>query len=380
AVQAELVVGGDGIKSVVRQHVVDAEPPVFTGQVAWRLAIPIERIPVELRPPIASTIWCGPNNHAVMYYMRSAQVLNFVGCVERPWEEESWTARQPWSELDQDYAGWHPMVRAVIDRGWLRAPGAGSVAVRLEQVEPSLAGRLAAAFDFERTGTHRSSALAAAVVGDVANQLESVRVQRHVRMSRSLAFTATAATALAAWVAVALVAPEMVRVGLCRTLTPWTSDQWPARVALQVQSLPAEVGRGSSIELRAQVTRGDQPDLRVRVDCTVHGASSGERLFELARQPDGSFTRPVIAEGDRMTIRITADDAETDAMEILVRTPPSIVRGEVEITPPAYAAAQRPALRGAWQGTAASDPGVVLAGSQASVALDLAADAVTPGV
>ena len=272
------------------------------------------------------------------------------------------------------------LVRAVIDRGWLRAPGAGSVAVRLEQVEPSLAGRLAAAFDFERTGTHRSSALAAAVVGDVANQLESVRVQRHVRMSRSLAFTATAATALAAWVAVALVAPEMVRVGLCRTLTPWTSDQWPARVALQVQSLPAEVGRGSSIELRAQVTRGDQPDLRVRVDCTVHGASSGERLFELARQPDGSFTRPVIAEGDRMTIRITADDAETDAMEILVRTPPSIVRGEVEITPPAYAAAQRPALRGAWQGTAASDPGVVLAGSQASVALDLAADAVTPGV
>ncbi|MEY2656572.1 MAG: hypothetical protein RLZZ395_314 [Pseudomonadota bacterium] len=115
AVQAELVVGGDGIKSVVRQHVVDAEPPVFTGQVAWRLAIPVERIPVELRPPIASTIWCGPNNHAVMYYMRSAQVLNFVGCVERPWEEESWTARQPWSELDQDYAGWHPMVRAVID-------------------------------------------------------------------------------------------------------------------------------------------------------------------------------------------------------------------------------------------------------------------------
>ena len=115
SVQAELVVGADGIKSVVRQHVVNAEPPVFTGQVAWRLAIPIERIAPELRPPIASTIWCGPHNHAVMYYMRSAKVLNFVGCVERPWEEESWTARQPWRELDQDYAGWHPMVRAVIE-------------------------------------------------------------------------------------------------------------------------------------------------------------------------------------------------------------------------------------------------------------------------
>lgn len=112
---AELVVGCDGIKSVVRRHVVDDSPPVFTGQVAWRLAIPIERIAPELRPPLASSIWCGPKNHAVMYYMRGGRVLNFVGCVERPWEEESWTARKPWSELSADYEGWHPMVRAPIE-------------------------------------------------------------------------------------------------------------------------------------------------------------------------------------------------------------------------------------------------------------------------
>ena len=113
--RAELLIGSDGIKSVVRRHVVDHTPPVFTGQVAWRLAIPIERIRPELRPPMASTIWCGPKNHAVMYYMRGGKVLNFVGCVERPWEEESWTARKPWSELSADYEGWHPMVRAPIE-------------------------------------------------------------------------------------------------------------------------------------------------------------------------------------------------------------------------------------------------------------------------
>jgi salicylate hydroxylase len=50
-----------------------------------------------------------------MYYMRAGTLLNFVGCVERPWEEESWTTKQPWSELDQDYAGWHPVVRAAIE-------------------------------------------------------------------------------------------------------------------------------------------------------------------------------------------------------------------------------------------------------------------------
>lgn len=113
--RAELLIGADGIKSAVRQHIVDAEPPVFTGHVAWRLSIPVERIPQALRPPLASTIWCGPRNHAVMYYMRGGSLLNFVGCVERPWEEESWTTRQPWSELDQDYAGWHPMVRAAVE-------------------------------------------------------------------------------------------------------------------------------------------------------------------------------------------------------------------------------------------------------------------------
>ena len=113
--RADLLIGADGIKSAVRQHVVDAEPPIFTGHVAWRLSIPVERIPAALRPPLASTIWCGPRNHAVMYYMRAGTLLNFVGCVERPWEEESWTTRQPWSELDQDYAGWHPMVRAAIE-------------------------------------------------------------------------------------------------------------------------------------------------------------------------------------------------------------------------------------------------------------------------
>jgi len=43
-------------------------------------------------------------------------VTNFVGCVERAWEEESWTAIRPWDELDADYQGWHPMVRAVVER------------------------------------------------------------------------------------------------------------------------------------------------------------------------------------------------------------------------------------------------------------------------
>ena len=113
--RAELVVGADGVKSVVRQHVLGADKPAFTGQVVWRVLVPVDRIPQALRTDVVSTIWCGPHNHGVMYYLRGGTLINFVGCVARPWEEESWTSSRPWSELDQDYAGWHPMVRAVVE-------------------------------------------------------------------------------------------------------------------------------------------------------------------------------------------------------------------------------------------------------------------------
>ncbi len=120
---AELLVGADGIKSVVRQRVLKdllkdlgEDRPVYTGQLAWRCMVATENIPPALRTALVSTIWCGPKNHGVTYYLRGGALLNFVGCVERAWEEESWTACRPWEELDADYAGWHPMVRAVVER------------------------------------------------------------------------------------------------------------------------------------------------------------------------------------------------------------------------------------------------------------------------
>lgn len=41
-------------------------------------------------------VWCGPKNHAVVYWLCSGDVLNFVGIPERDaWEEESWSQRRP---------------------------------------------------------------------------------------------------------------------------------------------------------------------------------------------------------------------------------------------------------------------------------------------
>ncbi len=110
----DVLVGADGIKSVIRPRIVGADNPVYTGQAAWRVVIPTERLPAGIMPHVV-TVWCGPKNHAVVYYVRGGSLLNFVGCHEREWEEESWTARRPWAELQRDYAGWHPDVQTIIE-------------------------------------------------------------------------------------------------------------------------------------------------------------------------------------------------------------------------------------------------------------------------
>ena len=112
--EGDVLVGADGIKSVVRGLIIGPAQPVYTGQAAWRVTVPAERLPAAVSRPVV-TVWCGPRNHAVVYMLRGGTLLNFVGCHERDWEEESWTARRPWSELQQDYAGWHPEVQAIID-------------------------------------------------------------------------------------------------------------------------------------------------------------------------------------------------------------------------------------------------------------------------
>lgn len=109
----DVLIGADGIKSVIRTGIIGAAQPVYTGQAAWRATVPAGKLPPDIMRQVV-TVWCGPQNHAVVYCVRGGTLLNFVGCHEREWEEESWTARRPWEELQQDYEGWHPEVQTII--------------------------------------------------------------------------------------------------------------------------------------------------------------------------------------------------------------------------------------------------------------------------
>ena len=112
---ADVLVGADGLRSVVREALFGPAAPRFTGNVAWRGLVPAERLKdADLRPVAA--LWMGPGAHFVHYFVRGGTLVNFVGVVERDdWREESWSSRGEASDLRRDFAGWHPTVRRIVE-------------------------------------------------------------------------------------------------------------------------------------------------------------------------------------------------------------------------------------------------------------------------
>jgi salicylate hydroxylase len=112
AIEADVIVGADGIRSVVRTSLFGPDAPRFTGCVCWRGLVPRDVVPRGL---ISSdgTMYLGPHGHVVHYLVRRDELVNFVAHYDSDaWTEESWTQECERSEVMQTYAGWHePLLR-----------------------------------------------------------------------------------------------------------------------------------------------------------------------------------------------------------------------------------------------------------------------------
>ena len=110
----DVAIGADGIHSRVRAALLGPENPQFTGHVAWRGLVPAERLRgAALRPVVTS--WMAPHSHAVTYFVRRGELVNFVGVTEhQDWRGESWTEGGDKADLLRDFAHWHPSVRAIV--------------------------------------------------------------------------------------------------------------------------------------------------------------------------------------------------------------------------------------------------------------------------
>jgi salicylate hydroxylase len=75
-VQADLVIGADGIHSNLRHQMLGPDAPRFTGNYAWRALVPAAQLGA-LAPPPSGCIWAGPKKHAVTTYVRGGDCCEF---------------------------------------------------------------------------------------------------------------------------------------------------------------------------------------------------------------------------------------------------------------------------------------------------------------
>jgi salicylate hydroxylase len=113
-IEGAALIGADGVHSRIRDALFGEMPARFTGLLAWRGLVPMERLPERLRR-LVGTNWVGPGGHVVHYPVRSGTLLNFVGTAERSdWQVESWTERGTTEEVLNDFRGWNADVETII--------------------------------------------------------------------------------------------------------------------------------------------------------------------------------------------------------------------------------------------------------------------------
>ena len=111
-VEAEYVIGADGVRSVVRQALYGADNPTYTGQMVWRALLNAENVPPEALEPYGHTQWVGPGCHFIGYYIRGGKLVNIVTQQDTDqWVEEGWALRGDPEEMRRSFP--HPEPRLV---------------------------------------------------------------------------------------------------------------------------------------------------------------------------------------------------------------------------------------------------------------------------
>lgn len=117
-VETDIVIGADGLHSVVRDALFAQTPATDSGICAFRALVPAARAPGFARRP-AQTLWLGPGHHLVHYPVSAGDLVNLVAFAPAgDCTVESWTATATMEEFLAEFDGWdHRLVDLIRAAG-----------------------------------------------------------------------------------------------------------------------------------------------------------------------------------------------------------------------------------------------------------------------
>jgi salicylate hydroxylase len=118
--EADVIIGADGIHSVVRTSLFGPDAPRFTGKICYRSVIPAAAVRGGAGPDLAADNgqWLGPHGTVVLYPLRGEELINVVAHYDDDsYRHESWVTECPRDEVTERYAGWNESLRRLFAAG-----------------------------------------------------------------------------------------------------------------------------------------------------------------------------------------------------------------------------------------------------------------------
>ncbi len=112
------LIGADGVWSKTRQHIPGHKTARFSGQVAYRATVPIDRVDPKYAKDTG--LWLHKDCHLVHYPIRGGSQLNIVVLAREDWEDEIWSAEADKETVVRVFKDWPAEARHLLNapRRW----------------------------------------------------------------------------------------------------------------------------------------------------------------------------------------------------------------------------------------------------------------------